>query len=331
MKRLALALLLALIAAPALAANCSGYPYVLQNGTLADANQVMADFNNILGCGNNNLAKNGANSDITSLSGLTTPLSKAQGGTGTTTGTPGGAAGGVLTGTYPNPGMAATGVTPGLYNLPGLNIGADGRITAATNNQAAGGSLAGTYPNPTIAASGVTPGTYYAGSLVIGADGRITTAVATPASGSLTGYYPNPTIAASGVTAGTYIAANINVGADGRITAASNISNNFTPRAWVSFLGQSGAGACTIVAAFNVSGVSRTALGTYAITFTSSITSGYAPVISSQTNSTVPNGTFLTSGIANGVAMATTGFSVAFNVGGTYGDPAVATAVVFGP
>jgi hypothetical protein len=52
---------------------------------VADATQVMANFNNILSCANNNLAKNGANSDITSLSGLLTPLSASQGGTGQST------------------------------------------------------------------------------------------------------------------------------------------------------------------------------------------------------------------------------------------------------
>lgn len=71
-------------AAPALASNCASYPYTLTNGQTADANQVMANFNSILGCGNNNLAHNAANSDITSLSGLTTPLSIAQGGSGQT-------------------------------------------------------------------------------------------------------------------------------------------------------------------------------------------------------------------------------------------------------
>ena len=87
MKRLlaALTFLFALTALPALAANCASYPYTLTNGQTADANQVMANFNSILNCGNTNLAKNGANSDITSLTGLTTPLSVAQGGTGSTT------------------------------------------------------------------------------------------------------------------------------------------------------------------------------------------------------------------------------------------------------
>lgn len=80
MKRLLIVALL--LAAPAAqAANCNSYPFTLTNGTTADANQVMADFNNILNCGNNNLAKNGANSDITSLSGLTTPLTVVEGGT----------------------------------------------------------------------------------------------------------------------------------------------------------------------------------------------------------------------------------------------------------
>ncbi len=49
---------------------------------------------------------------------------------------PSGAAGGVLSGSYPDPGMAAG--------------------AAATNLGAAGGDLTGTYPSPTIAAGKVT-------------------------------------------------------------------------------------------------------------------------------------------------------------------------------
>jgi hypothetical protein len=56
-------------------------PYTLTNGTTADANQVMADLNDIVSGVNTNAAHNGPNSDITSLTGLTTPLSTAQGGT----------------------------------------------------------------------------------------------------------------------------------------------------------------------------------------------------------------------------------------------------------
>lgn len=78
------ALALPLLGTSAQASNCSGNPFNLTNGTPADATQVMANFNNLLTCANNNLAHNGANSDITSLSGLSTPLSISQGGTGAT-------------------------------------------------------------------------------------------------------------------------------------------------------------------------------------------------------------------------------------------------------
>lgn len=86
MKRILLGLaLLFVVTPPAAASNCAAYPYTLQNGQVADANQVMANFNSILDCGNSNLAHNGANSDITSITGLTTPLGPSQGGTGVTT------------------------------------------------------------------------------------------------------------------------------------------------------------------------------------------------------------------------------------------------------
>ena len=59
-------------------------PFSFTNGTVADATQVNADFNQIISNGNANAAANGANADITSLSALTTPLTVPQGGTGRT-------------------------------------------------------------------------------------------------------------------------------------------------------------------------------------------------------------------------------------------------------
>lgn len=46
------------------------YPYTLQNGTLADATQVMADFTSVATQMNSNAAKNAANTDLTSIRGL---------------------------------------------------------------------------------------------------------------------------------------------------------------------------------------------------------------------------------------------------------------------
>lgn len=80
MKKLLLALFL-LLPFTAQAQICGSVPFTLQAGQTAVASQVMANFNAILNCVNANAATNGANSDITSLSGLTTPLSAAQGGT----------------------------------------------------------------------------------------------------------------------------------------------------------------------------------------------------------------------------------------------------------
>lgn len=86
MRRLVFAALLVLApVGSAFATNCSSNPFTLTNGQTADATQVMANFNNLLNCADNNLAHNAANSDITSLAGLTTPLSVLQGGTGATT------------------------------------------------------------------------------------------------------------------------------------------------------------------------------------------------------------------------------------------------------
>lgn len=56
-------------------------PVLLQNNTLADANQVMANFNAIVNSVNANGAKNGINSDILALTALSTPLTPVQGGT----------------------------------------------------------------------------------------------------------------------------------------------------------------------------------------------------------------------------------------------------------
>lgn len=59
----------------AMAQNCAAYPYTLTNGQTADANQVMANFNTIRSCGNNNLlGKNNNLSDLQSAATARTNL-----------------------------------------------------------------------------------------------------------------------------------------------------------------------------------------------------------------------------------------------------------------
>jgi hypothetical protein len=57
-------------------------PVLLQNGTPADATQVMANFNAVVSAVNASAANSGINTNIQQLTGLTVPLAVNQGGTG---------------------------------------------------------------------------------------------------------------------------------------------------------------------------------------------------------------------------------------------------------
>lgn len=90
MKRFLIGLVLCLLSLPAHATISCSLPFTFVAGQVASAAQVMANYNALVTCFTQ-AASAGANSDITSLNGLTTPITPAQGGTnvflgGTSTG-----------------------------------------------------------------------------------------------------------------------------------------------------------------------------------------------------------------------------------------------------
>lgn len=109
MRRLLASLLILLTFSAAQAQIVGTLPFTFTNGTNADATQVMANYNFIINQVNANAANAGANATITSILGLTTPLSPGQGGSQYYTG-------GTSTGTA-NAQVVATGLTPAGFTL----------------------------------------------------------------------------------------------------------------------------------------------------------------------------------------------------------------------
>src|ERR1700729_2694298 len=82
MKKLLSTLLLSLWPCAALAGVPCTVPNTFVNNTIADANQVNANFSAVISC-LLNAAQAGSNADITALNALTTPVTPGQGGSST--------------------------------------------------------------------------------------------------------------------------------------------------------------------------------------------------------------------------------------------------------
>jgi len=133
---------------PAAAQVVPSIPYNLTNGSVADATQVMGNFNTIVTDVNANAATNGINTNITSLTGLTTPLASQFGGTVIYTGgTTGGSANAqTIASTSPSnfsltQGNIATGIA-GFSNSGAATLSVDGGAATAMRKKVSTGLTA---------------------------------------------------------------------------------------------------------------------------------------------------------------------------------------------
>jgi hypothetical protein len=231
MKRfLALVLLYLAALLPAQGGVPCSLPFTLTNGTLADANQVMANYNALVAC-LGNAAAAGANNDITALNGLTTPISPGQGGTNVYIG-------GTSTG-GPNAQIVAT-TTPNSFTLaPGQRVVFSPGFTntgPATLNVHATTATAITR----LTSNGVIP--LIGGELVAG---QITEAiydgteyVLSPIPGQSGGFGPRTALASAGVTdLGLVVSHNVQITGNTTITSFGASANTALPVYLLTFTG----------------------------------------------------------------------------------------------
>lgn len=189
-------------------------------GTMAeqDANNVNITGGSISGV--TGVATSGTNSNITSLTGLTTPLSVAQGGSGTAT--PSLVAGTNITisGSWPNQTIATSGVLTGLtVNSTPTSGGAAGQIMFDTGsvlqessnfvwNNANGGLTVSSIANPTIPSLTINGASNYTGATLSGVQ--------------ITGTGGQFSCNATTLTVGEFLTISGTLGGTGSITGYSN-------------------------------------------------------------------------------------------------------------
>lgn len=125
-------------------------PYTFIPGTVISSSQVNADFDYIISQVNTNAAKNGVNSSITALLGLTTPIAPSFGGSSIYTSGAAGGTANAITVSSTQPAVSSYSLTTGnfvLFIASATNTGAttlDVNVTGATaiNKVGAGGLIA---------------------------------------------------------------------------------------------------------------------------------------------------------------------------------------------